>query len=141
MASSSLRRTIMSLFSKIVLFHSGILSSYCYYSHASLAVIVILKLCSNYAHFIIEKTPQNHYVQCHVYILANCDTGIHLLALHPCCHHRWSECHRPHVGHCLTCFSELSQLTIFDLLPRDDLCMCMSCYFSIIMLKYFRLAI
>ena len=33
-------------------------------------------------------------------------------ALHPCCCHRWSECHCPHAGRCFTHFSELSQLTL-----------------------------
>ena len=34
-----------------------------------------------------------------------------LPTLHPHCCHQWSECHCPHAGCCLTCFSELSQLT------------------------------
>ena len=46
-----------------------------------------------------------------------------LPALHPHCGHRWPECHCPHAGHCLTCFSELSQLILpnYFLLPCDDL--------------------
>ena len=39
----------------------------------------VLTLCSNYAHFIIEKTPQNHYIHCHVH--TSCDTGIQLFIL------------------------------------------------------------
>jgi len=51
-------------------------------------------LCLNYADFIIEKTPPNLLcaTSCrHV----NCYTGVRLPYLHPCCCHRWSECHCP----------------------------------------------
>ena len=113
----------------IILFYSGILPCYCYRSHASLAIM--LKLCSNYAHFKLcllqimlihcWETPQNSKRDKH-------PSHWHpsLPALHPHCCHWWPECHCPDAGRrcCLTCFSEFRQLSLSDvLLPHDD-CTC-----------------
>jgi len=83
------------------------LESY-YYSileflHATFIIpMQVLLLHSGCAPFITEKSPWNLWS-------GTCPS---LLALHSCCCHRWSECHRSCAGHRLTCFSELSQLTL-----------------------------
>ena len=64
----------------------------------------VLLLCSYYAQFLIEKTPQTQRG-------TNIPpTGVHLspLFIDPHCCNRWSECYCPDAG----ChFSEFSQLT------------------------------
>jgi len=62
-----------------------------------------------------------------------------LPALHPHCCHQWSECHCPHAGHCLTHFSELSQLTQPILVTATWRFACVPCYYSCIMLKCFAI--
>jgi len=77
-----------------------------YYSNASLANMP--KFCSfhNWENTFKPLAMYNvMYIQ--IVTLASISP-----ALHPCCHHRWSECHCLHAGRCFTHFSELSQLTL-----------------------------
>ena len=77
----------------------------------------VLAIMLNYDHFITEKTLAMNVVYIQIVTLASVS-----LALHPCCRHRWLECHCPRAGRCFTHFFELSQLTLpYWLLPRDGL--------------------
>jgi len=64
-------------------------------------------LCSNYVDFIIElKQLCTMLCTCKLW-----HWHLFLLARHPCCCYRWSECYCPCAGCCFRHFSELSQLT------------------------------
>ena len=84
------------------------LQSIMHYFHAiPLIPTQVLLLCSSCAHFIIDKTPRTRRGT----NISSSHWCPSLPTLHPHCCNQWSECHCPHTGCCLSCFSELSQLT------------------------------
>ena len=101
-----------------------------YYSHIGLATmlkLVFLHSRENTSHLKRDKHPSHWHPS--------------FTTIHPRCCNRWSEFHCPHAGCCLTCFSELSQLTVPNVFAATWRFVHAPCYCSSIMLKCFWLAI
>ena len=114
------------------------LQSIMHYFHAiPLIPTQVLLLCSSCAHFIIDKTPRTRRGT----NISSSHWCPSLPTLHPHCCNQWSECHCPHTGCCLTCFSELSQLTLPNVFAAAWWFAHAPCYYSGIMLKCFWFSI
>ena len=111
----------------VLLFYSGILPCYCCYSHASLAIMLILCSFHNWENTLNLKRDKRPS-----------DWHLSLPALHCCCCHWWSECYCPDAG-CR--FSKFSQLTLPNLFAAMWQFAYAPCYYSSTMLNCFWLAI
>jgi len=110
--------------------YSRILPFYCYYSHASLAIM--LKLCSFRSWENTLKPLCTMSCICKLWHWRV--PAIHLAAV--------SECHCLHAGHCLLdSLSWINWLHHIDLLPRDDLLMHLAiipaCCFALQLLPHY----
>ena len=111
----------------VLLFYSGILPCYCCYSHASLAIMLILCSFHNWENTLNLKRDKSPS-----------DWHLSLPALHRHCCHWWSECYCPDAG----ChFSKFSQLTLPNLFAAIWQFAHAPCYYSGTMLKCFWLTI